>query len=64
MRAQKIDSTILESFKIVIAAFLIYNRAKKICFFKKIFLLADFNINMALGILFHILSNTNIHFTD
>lgn len=62
--AQKIDSTTLKTFKVVIAAFSIYNRAKKFCFFEKTFLLADISIDMALKPFFFTLSNANIYFTN
>lgn len=62
--AQKIDSTTLKTFKVVIAAFSMYNRAEKFCFFEKTFLLADISIDMALKPFFFTLSNANIYFTN
>lgn len=64
VRAQKFDGTTLEIFEIVITAFLVKDRAEKVCFFEEIFLLADININIALGMPFLTLSNANVHFTE
>lgn len=46
----------------VIAFLLINNKDKKSCFFKKTFLLADINIDVASEILFLILNNIQINF--
>lgn len=62
VKAQKIDNITLETFGMIIAAFTVYNRAKKVCFFEKTFLLADINMNVALKMLFLILSNADIYF--
>lgn len=51
MEVQKIDGTILETFEIVIAAFLGYDKARKVRFFEKTFLLADISMDVALRIL-------------
>lgn len=48
----------------VIIALSVHDRAKKVCFFEETFLLADININVALRMLFLILSNPDIRFTD
>lgn len=64
VRAQKIDCTTLETFGMVIAVFSIHDKARKICFFEETFLLANINIDVALGISFLTLSNTDIGFTD
>lgn len=64
VKAQKIDGTILKNFGIVIAAFSVDNRAKKICFFEKTFLLDNISMNVALGMFFFILSNADVYFTN
>lgn len=64
MKAQKIDGTTLKAFKMVIVAFSIHDKARKVCFFKETFLLADIRIDMALGMSFLFLSNADVHFTD
>lgn len=60
--AQKIDSSSLKIFEIVIAFFSIDNRASKPQFFKEILLIANINIDIALEILILILSNAKINF--
>lgn len=62
--AQKNDSTILETFEIIIAAFLVYDRARKVCFFEKTVLLADISMDMAWEMIFFVLSNADIRFTN
>lgn len=49
---QKIDGITLKTFRIVIVAFLVNNRVKKICFFEEIFLLANINIDVILRVFF------------
>ena len=61
---QKIDSSILLTYKIVIAEFLVQNELKKVWFFEETFMLADISIKMILRMLFFILSNTNIRFIE
>lgn len=63
MVAQKINGTTLETFEIVIAAFSVYDRAKKVCFIEKTFLLAGISMGMALRMPFLTLSNADIYFT-
>lgn len=53
---QKINGSILKIFEIVLASFRMENKFKKAQFFYKIFLLADFNIEIVLEILFLIFS--------
>lgn len=49
-------------FDMVIASFLIDDKDKKSYFFKKIFLLANININITIRMLFLILSNIQNNF--
>lgn len=49
-------------FEIGIKFFVIINKEKKSQFLKKIFLLANFSINVVLKMLFFILSNVKINF--
>ena len=60
IRAQKIDGSILEMFRIVLASFQEEDTLKRARFFQKTFLLADLNIELVLGIPFPILSNADI----
>ena len=61
--AQKINGTIIETFEIVIVAFLVTDQANKIKFFEKTFLVANISSNMVLGMFFFILNSTNINFS-
>ena len=63
VKTQKIDSTTLKTFRMVIAAFLVHDRARKVGFFEKTFLLADISMDVALEMPFFNLSNANIWFT-
>ena len=58
--AQKIDSTTLKIFKMVLASFQIENKLRKGWLFQETFLLADISGKVALDILFLILSNANV----
>ena len=59
---QKIDSIIFETYKMVIAVFLVINWADKIKFFEKTFLIANFSLNMIFKILFLTLNSRDINF--
>lgn len=52
----------METFEIVIVVFWVDDKGGKICFFEKIFLLANISINMALEMLFLTLSNKDNQF--
>ncbi len=62
--AQKIDGSILETYKMVIAGFLIQDRLEKIWFFKETFLLANTSIEVILGMLFLTFLDINIWFVE
>lgn len=64
VRADKIDSSMLKTFGIVIASFLVNDKKKKSQFFEMTGLLADISIDVVLEILFLTLSNTKVNFTD
>ena len=59
---QKIDDSILETFKMVLASFQVEDMFEKARFFQKTFLLAKLNIKVVLGMLFLTFSNANIRF--
>lgn len=48
----------------VITLFLIDEKDKKFCFFKKDFLLANINIKVTFGIFFLTLNNIKVNFND
>lgn len=58
----KIDSPILEIYKIVIAVFLVSDQTERVKLFKETFLVANVNPNMVLGIPFFALSGANVDF--
>lgn len=62
--AQKIGGTTLETLQMLIVAFPVFNKAKKVYFFEETFLLADINMNVALKILFFPFSNVDVRFTN
>lgn len=57
MNAWKIDSNSLEIYEMVNALFSVNDKDEKFCFFEETFLLADGDMDVALRMLFLILSN-------
>ena len=64
VRAQKIDESSLDIFRIVIAGFQVLDKEDRTWFFQKTFLLANTTIEVVLGMLFLTLSNTDIQFVE
>ena len=60
INAQKIDSSSLEIYRIVIAIFQIMDKLGRAWFFQGIFLLTDTTIKLVLGMFFLIFNNINI----
>ena len=60
--AQKIDGTILEIYRIVVAAFSITDQADRVRFFEETFLVGNVNPDVVLRILFLILSGADVDF--
>ena len=63
VRAYKIDNIIPDTFGIVVSAFSVIDKANLIKFFEKTFLVANINPKVVFGILFFILSNTDVNFS-
>lgn len=61
---QKTDGNRFEIFHIIIAVFLVNNKDKNSCFFKKTFLLANISIDIVFGMSIPIFNNVEINFTD
>lgn len=61
---QKIDSSPLETYKLVLAKFLIQDSLRKVRFFKKTFLLKNISIKMVLRMSFLSLSNVDVKFVE
>ena len=59
---QKIDSTTLETYTIVVVIFSIIYEAHKVRFFDKIFLVVNINLGVVFGMFFFTLSGRDIHF--
>ena len=62
--AQKIDSSTLETFGMVLADFQVEDKLGRARFFQKTFLLADISAEVVLGILFLTLSNADVQFVE
>ena len=64
MRAQKIHSSILKTFGIVITDFQIENKVSKAKFFQKTFLITNIKFEIILEILFLKFSNIYVPFSE
>ena len=62
IRAQKIDSSTLNTFGIVLANFQVENKLDRIWFFQKTILLANTTLEVILKIRFLTFSNVNVQF--
>ncbi len=62
IRAQKIDGTTLETYKIVVSTFSVLDKDGRERFFEESFLLADVKPDLVLGMLFPTMSNADIDF--
>ena len=62
IKVQKIDSTTLDTYGIVVAAFLMKNKANRVRFFEKFFLGANVSPEVVFGMPFFTLSRGNIDF--
>ena len=64
IRAQKIDGSTLNTYKMVVAAFLVMDKANQVKFFEEIFLVTNVSPEVVLGMPFPILSGADIDFLD
>ena len=60
--AQKIDGTTLDSFGMVVAAFLVTDTANRVIFFEETFLVANVSLKIVFGMLFLTLSDAYVDF--
>ena len=60
---QKIDDTILETYKIVVAAFSMTDKANRVRFFADSFLVANVSSDVVFGMLFLTLSSAEVDFS-
>ena len=63
VRAQKIDGTMLDTFGMVVTAFLVTDKANRVRFFEKTFLVANISPEVVLGMLFLTLSSADVDFS-
>ena len=63
VRVQKIDSTILDTYKMVVTAFSVKDKANQVRFFKETFLVANVSPEVVLGMLFLTLSDADVYFS-
>ena len=61
--AQKIDGTTLHTYKMIVAAFSVVNKANRVRFFEKTFLVANVWLEVVLGISFLTLSDADVDFS-
>ena len=64
VKAQKINDSTFETFKIVITNFQVEDKGDKPRFFQEIFLFADIKFEVILGMLFLKISNANVAFNE
>ena len=64
IRAQKIDSSTLETFGMVLADFQVEDKIERVRFFQETFLLADISAEVVLGMPFLTLSNADVQFVE
>ena len=64
IRAQKIDSSILKTFEIVLTDFQLEDKLGRARFFQETFLLADISVEVVLDMPFLTLSNADIQFIE
>lgn len=62
IKAQKIDSFTLKTFKIVLASFQVEDKLKRAQYFQEIFLLANIGLKVVLKIFFAIVANADVLF--
>ena len=60
--AQKINGTTLETYGMVVVAFLVEKKANQVRFFKETFLVANVSLEVVLGMLFLTLSSADVDF--
>ena len=61
---QKIEGTILDTFKMVVTNFSVTGKTNRVRFFEKTFLVANICLEVALGMPFLTLSSADIDFLD
>ena len=62
VKAQKIDSTILEIYEMVVSTFFVLDKDRRKRFFEKSFLFTDVQTDIVLKMLFSTINNANFDF--
>ena len=62
VKAQIINGTMLDTYGMVVAAFLVKDKANQVRFFKETFLIANVSLEVVRGMLFLILSRADVDF--
>ena len=64
IKIPKIDGIILDTYRMIVAAFSVIDKVNRVRFFEEIFLVANVSPEIVLGILFLTLSNADNDFLD
>ena len=64
VKAQKIDGNMLDTYEMIVATFLVTDKANQVRFFEETFIMANISPNVILGMLFLTLSGANVDFLD
>ena len=64
VRAQKIDGTMLDTYGMVVAAFLVTKKTNRVRFFEETFLVANVSPKVVFGMPFLTLSDADVDFLD
>ena len=62
VEVQKINGTMLDTYGIVVAAFLVTDKVNRVRFFEETFLVANIHLKVVFRILFLILSDVDVDF--
>ena len=62
--AQKIDGTMLDTYKMIVTALLVIDKVNQIRFFEEIFLVANVKLKVVFEMSFLILSSADIEYLD
>ena len=62
VKVQKIDSITLDTYKIIVVAFLVTDKANSVRFFEETFLVANVSLKIVLRMPFFTLSNADVNF--
>ena len=64
IKVQKIDGTTLDTYGMIVTAFLVTNKTNQVWFFEETFSMANVSPEVVFGMLFFILSDADVDFLD